>query len=92
MFSSANRPFYQSTQKISLLEIPIEKYRLFAIEKFQENNKTISPSVFDSIYNMLSGHTWYIQFVLNQLFALPKNEYNINHHLCKDMRLQHQAV
>jgi len=78
MFSSANRPFYQSTQKIGLQEIPIDTYRLFAIEKFQENEKLISPSVFDSIYNMLSGHTWYIQFVLNQLFAQTKSEYTEN--------------
>jgi len=78
LFSSANRPFYQSTQKIGLQEIPIDTYRLFAIEKFQENEKLISPSVFDSIYNMLSGHTWYIQFVLNQLFAQTKSEYTEN--------------
>lgn len=78
LFSSANRPFYQSTQKIGLQEIPIDTYRLFAIEKFQENEKLISPSVFDSIYNLLSGHTWYIQFVLNQLFAQTKSEYTEN--------------
>lgn len=76
LFSSANRPFYQSTQKIGLQEIPIDTYRLFAIEKFRVNNKTISTEIFDSIYTRLSGHTWYIQFVLNQLFALQKNEYS----------------
>jgi len=75
MFSSANRPFYQSTQKIGLNEIPLETYRMFAIELFSRNNKTLPSAVFDSIYNLLMGHTWYIQFVLNQLFSLSKTEY-----------------
>lgn len=75
MFSSANRPFYQSTQKIGLNEIPLETYRMFALELFSRNNKTLPTAVFEHIYNLLMGHTWYIQFVLNQLFSLSKTEY-----------------
>ncbi len=76
MFSSANRPFYQSTQKIGLKEIPIETYKMFAVKLFSDNNKILPADVFDSIYNLLMGHTWYIQFILNQLFSLSKTEYN----------------
>ncbi|GAB1415064.1 ATP-binding protein [Paludibacter sp.] len=76
MFSSVNRPFYQSTQKIGLKEIPIETYRQFAIDIFSSHNKSLYPEVFDYIYNMMIGHTWYIQFILNQLFSLPKSIYS----------------
>ncbi|OJX87775.1 MAG: ATPase [Paludibacter sp. 47-17] len=76
MFSSVNRPFYQSTQKIGLKEIPIEAYRQFAIDLFSTYNKSISPVVFDYIYNLMMGHTWYVQYLLNQLFSLSQYEYS----------------
>ena len=34
MFTSVNRPFYQSTQKINLREIPVETYSIFARKHF----------------------------------------------------------
>jgi len=76
MFSSANRPFYQSTQKIGLREIQLETYSTFAQNIFAKNKKTLQPELFTKIYNLVSGHTWYIQFILNQLFALPQKEYS----------------
>ena len=77
MFSSANRPFYQSTQKINLKEIPIESYRNFALGLFLKHKKKLTASVFDFIYLNLQGHTWYIQLVLNLLFALNKSSYSL---------------
>lgn len=76
MFSSVNRPFYQSTQKIGLKEIPIETYRQFAIDLFSTHNKSLSQAVFDYIYNLMMGHTWYVQYLFNQLFSLTQNEYS----------------
>jgi uncharacterized protein len=72
MFSSANRPFYQSTQKIGLNEIPLETYCQFATEIFSQHKRRLPRTVFEFIYNLLMGHTWYIQFVLNQLFSMSK--------------------
>jgi hypothetical protein len=77
IFSSANRPFYQSTQKVGLREIPIDTYRKFATNLFYLHRKTLDPAVFDYIYSELSGHTWYIQIILNQLFALSQNNYSV---------------
>jgi AAA+ ATPase superfamily predicted ATPase len=77
MFSSVNRPFYQSTQKIGLSEIPINAYRDFAIRLFSDYKKSLSTEVFDHIYYTLSGHTWYVQFMLNQLFSLPAIGYTL---------------
>jgi AAA+ ATPase superfamily predicted ATPase len=75
MFSSVNRPFYQSTQKIGLKEIPLATYGIFAENLFAQHGKKLTVSLFETIYNSVLGHTWYIQFILNQLFALPQKEY-----------------
>ena len=69
MFSSAKRPFYQSAQKMSLREIPVEAYREFATDKFAAAGRNLPTAVFDRIYDMLSGHTWYVQLVLNILYS-----------------------
>jgi AAA+ ATPase superfamily predicted ATPase len=76
MFTSANRPFYQSTQKMILREIPMETYNAFAQYHFTSSRKTLSPSLFETIYTFVQGHTWYIQMVLNQLYALPQKNYS----------------
>ncbi|MDR2584351.1 MAG: ATP-binding protein [Fibromonadaceae bacterium] len=76
MFSSANRPFYQSTQKIGLREIEIESYRKFAIKLFSEHKKKLPTNVFDFVYENLQGHTWYVQLILNLLFAMDRTNYS----------------
>ena len=78
MFSAVNRPFYQSTQKVGLKEIPLEMYRQFAADLYHVHQKTLDVAVFDYIYKEMSGHTWYIQLLLNQLFALQKNNYSVS--------------
>ncbi|MDR3217835.1 MAG: ATP-binding protein [Dysgonamonadaceae bacterium] len=76
MFSAVNRPFYQSTQKIGLKEIPQNTYADFAGKHFAKSKKTLKPELFGLIYNIVLGHTWYIQFILNQLYALQKTQYS----------------
>ena len=76
MFSSVNRPFYQSTQKIILKEIEIESYRKFAMALFSKYKKKLPAKVFDFVYENLQGHTWYVQLVLNLLFAMDKTNYS----------------
>ncbi|MDL2312247.1 ATP-binding protein [Bacteroidales bacterium OttesenSCG-928-B11] len=77
MFSSVNRPFYQSTQKIGLKELPIDTYRQFALSHFKNHHKNMNEEVFDYVYQTLFGHTWYIQLVLNQLFSIKIDSYSI---------------
>jgi len=76
MFSSVNRPFYQSTQKINLREIPMETYSVFAQNHFAKKGKNLPPTLFETIYNLVLGHTWYIQLILNQLYSLPQKKYS----------------
>ncbi|MCL1943114.1 MAG: ATP-binding protein [Candidatus Azobacteroides sp.] len=76
MFSAVNRPFYQSTQKINLREIPMETYSVFAQNHFAKSGKTLPPPLFETIYDLVLGHTWYIQMILNQLYSLPQKKYS----------------
>lgn len=78
MFSSINRPFYQSTQKIGLKEIPLESYYIFAAQFFSAVKKNLPYEVFEYIYSKMFGHTWYIQYVLNQLYSMQQLEYTIS--------------
>ncbi|MFA6368707.1 MAG: ATP-binding protein [Bacteroidales bacterium] len=78
IFSSVNRPFYQSTQKIGLNVIPFDTYKPFADGLFNESDKVLNEGVFDFIYSSTLGHTWYIQTILNRLFALDKSSYDIS--------------
>lgn len=74
MFASASRPFYQSTQTMSLREIPVESYYKFAESKFNSHNQSISSLTFDILYQKLFGHTWYIQMLLNRLYENGSKE------------------
>lgn len=75
IFSDTNRPFYQSTDKIGLSEIACDTYSKFAIHHFKNGNKVLSENVFEYIYNMMIGHTWYIQSILNRLYLMDKKRY-----------------
>jgi DNA-binding transcriptional ArsR family regulator len=73
IFLSTKRPFYQSTQIMSLDTIDRNKYYQFANTHFQKNKFTITEECFESIYTQFEGHTWYVQAVLNRLFEYRKN-------------------
>lgn len=69
IFLSAKRPFYQSTQIMSLETINKDDYFQFANAHFQNNRFSITKECFDFVYSQFEGHTWYIQAVLNRLYG-----------------------
>lgn len=69
MFTSSTRPFYQSTQILNIGEIERREYANFAIENFAKKNLKISEDTFNAMYDRFEGHTWYIQNLLNRLYA-----------------------
>lgn len=69
MFTSANKPFYQSTQLLNIGAIDIEDYANFAIRHFSNAGKNLTTEMFHKIYHKFEGHTWYIQSVLNRLYG-----------------------
>lgn len=69
MFLSAKRPFYQSTQTISIDRIDRGEYYDFAVGFFHESGFKLPPETFEYIYETFDGHTWYIQAILNRLYG-----------------------
>ncbi len=70
MFLSPARPFYQSTRMMHLDSIPIDKYCQFAQHHFKESDKTLPTEVFQTVYERFEGITWYVQRLMNELFAI----------------------
>lgn len=73
MFSSPARPFYQSVSLMFLKPVPLAEYELFAKGHFEKAGKHIVNGVVKDIYKRFDGTTWYLQKVLNQLFATKEN-------------------
>lgn len=69
MFSSPARPFYQSTSMMFLKPVALSAYESFAQYHFEKAHKKVADGVVKAIYDRFDGTTWYIQKVLNQLFA-----------------------
>lgn len=70
MFAAPNRPFYQSTDFLSLHEIPCEAYREFAGAFFKRAKLPFDAAVFDALYERFEGITWYLQVVLNRVWQM----------------------
>ena len=69
IFSSASRPFFQSTEKMHLYPIPEDNYYEFAAYWMQKKNIELSQELFHDIYQQFDGHTWYVQYILNLLYS-----------------------
>lgn len=69
MFASPKRPFYQSTQILSLREIPCDSYSSFARRFFDEAGLAFDPAVFAEVYRRFDGVTWYVQAVMNRIWG-----------------------
>lgn len=72
IFFSVKRPFYQSTQKLFLEKIGKEPYFAFARSFFDKEGRELPREMFDTVYEFVDGHTWYMQYLLNRLYALPE--------------------
>lgn len=73
MFSSSKRPFYQSTQLLTIGAINKCEYADFAMRHFSNHGVRLPREVFDVIYDRFDGHTWYIQNLLNRLYGYNKD-------------------
>jgi AAA+ ATPase superfamily predicted ATPase len=69
IFFSASRPFYQSASLLNLNAIAMNKYISFVQKHFRKAGKKISNATIERVYNLLEGHTWYIQNLFNRLYA-----------------------
>ena len=70
MFSSSARPFYQSADTLELNEIPFDVYSDFARRLFLEARKSVDDDSLRYVYDLFQGHTFFMQKVFNEAFAL----------------------
>lgn len=67
MFSSAKRPFFNSTQTLPLDRIEEAVYFEFAKELMAPACE-LSRDAFAKVYSMFDGITWYIQTIMNRMY------------------------
>lgn len=70
MFNSPSKPFYQSAISMSLDPIPIDTYKQFAISLFDEQSKHVETEVIEHVWQQYEGYTWFVQMMMNELYAL----------------------
>ena len=70
MFNSPSKPFYQSAISMGLEPIPVETYTDFATRMFDKREKHIDRQVIEDVWNKYAGYTWFVQMMMNELFAL----------------------
>ena len=74
MFLSPAKPFYQSTINMGLEPIPKATYLDFAKRMFMKGNKQIADQAVEQVYDLCRGITWYMQMILNELYAMSKQD------------------
>lgn len=69
LFNSPSEPFYMSCVPLYLERIDRETYCNFACSLFTLYSKSLDRQCFYDVYDRFEGHTWYVQRVMNELFA-----------------------
>ena len=69
IFLSAARPFYQSATMMNIGALALNRYTPFAQRLFSQYGKDLDEHVVEQVYQRFEGVTWYMQRIMNQLFA-----------------------
>lgn len=86
MFNSPSKPFYQSAISMGLEPIPINVYTDFATNLFEERGKHIERNVVETIWNRYHGYTWFVQMMMNELYALTQTNETCTSDMIEDAR------
>ncbi len=78
IFSSIDRPFYQSTRMIELEKIDTSQYHQFIVKHFLAGNKVITDTLVSHFLTLCHGHTYYIQAICNHIYSQEKVPYTID--------------
>lgn len=70
MFNSPSKPFYQSAISMGLEPIPLGVYSDFATRLFEEYDRHVERAVIETVWTQYEGYTWFVQMMMNELFAL----------------------
>ena len=69
IFSSPDRPFYNSTQMMEIGKIDRETYKSFIADRFGINGIKAESQAIDLILDITATHTFYVQYLCNRLFG-----------------------
>ena len=72
IFFTSSRPFYQSVGLLTLKAINEKVYINFVQQHFGNDNKVIPKELISTVYRVFEGHTWYIQNIFNELYAMTE--------------------
>lgn len=72
MFNDTNRPFYSSTQTLSLDKIREDRYGTFIKRIFKEGKMSIEDDAVQFILTWTRRHTFYTQYLCNRLWGQKK--------------------
>ena len=78
LFSNVKRPFFASTQYLSLEKIDTEEYFIFIRNKFSESNIGITDEALTMILNWSLIHTFYTQSLCNMLYYIADSQITID--------------
>jgi len=94
MFSSAKRPFFNSTSFLHLDKIDEKIYFDFIKDNFEKHKKKIDQEAIQFILNWTFRHTFYTQYLCNQTFSLSKKSVTIAEvkAACKSIFMQNEAI
>lgn len=69
IFSSPNRPFYNSVVFMHLDPIAYESYLGFCQQMFAKFDRKVEEGLVNKVYEYFNGITWYLQLFMNEAFA-----------------------
>ena len=69
LFNNPSEPFYMSCSPLYLDAISYDHYLQFSKKHFENAGKHLQEDCFRQIYELFEGHTWYVQRMLNELYA-----------------------
>lgn len=78
LFSNVKRPFFASTQYLSLENIDKEQYSIFIRNKFSESGIGITDEALLMILNWSLTHTFYTQSLCNMLYYMAASQITID--------------
>ena len=68
MFNDRARPFYHSTEIITIDAIPRQVYIDFIVEQFTSTGRRITTEIAEHIYDQMRGHTYYVQALCRRIW------------------------
>ncbi len=94
LFNNTKRPFYASCQHVSLGSISTEKYIPFIQTHFINHKKQLSEECIHFILEWAKGHTYYVQYLCNQVFAQGGKKIDLEQVqlVCKEVMQRNESI